>query len=173
MIKKTLVLTVLTLSLSFAAAAQKADTWKSFKSAEGKFSVNVPCTFEITSEDLKSEAATTKQTYLSCVMDAGVYSMSFASISSDAPPKLMLDKFRDGVLTGSNSTRISEKDITLLTFPGREMVAKSTLDGIEIRYEWRIYVTDKVIYSLSFISSASDPQPASAQKFLSSFALEK
>src|SRR5580765_3241897 len=153
----------MTRSLFFAVAcfcigvqAQQADPWKKFTSAEGKFSVLMPCTPEVTSEDIKEGSISTKQVYHTCTYGKAAYTISYAPFSNALDAKAMLDNFRNGIVKGSNGTLASEKDISLSSFPGRAFSTKGTTEGTEIRYDWRIYLIDKRVYSIGFVTRAAD-----------------
>jgi hypothetical protein len=173
MIKKILILTFTTLLLCSGIRAQEAGVWKKFNSKDGKFSILLPCTPEITSEDVGEGEAKMKQVYHTCIYGKGAYTMSYSILPVEIDAKAALDKFRDGILSGSNSKLVDEKEITLSSYPGREFSATSILQGTEMRYDWRIYMVDQTVYSLGFVARTSGAQSPESKKFLSSFAIEK
>lgn len=168
----TLLLLALAL-LTVDISAQQADPWKSFRSTEGKFSILLPCTPDITSEDIKGSSGSTKQVYHNCRFGDSVYGVSYWTITETATSKVILDKFRDGVASGSKATILDEKEISQSSYAGREFSCEGSAGSLVLHYDWRIFLVGARIYSLSFIMRKGESDPASKQKFFSSFVVEK
>jgi hypothetical protein len=171
MIIKVVLLLVLTSLSSIAVSAQKANTWHNFRSAAGRFSIDIPCEPKVASEPV--EDAASSQFYHSCSGESAYFMISYLDMKTAAKPKLVLDKFRDGVVSGSGATIISETSITLMRHPGRAVTTKTTVNGVDVIYNWHFYFVRKRIYGVGMAVSQSRSDSPDINRFLSSFTLEQ
>jgi hypothetical protein len=147
----------------------QSDTWKKFTSAEGKFSVILPCTPAVSSEELKDTSV--EQVFHGCASATAVYQMSYTTLEPLGTSRATLDSFRDGVARGANTTISDEKEISISSYPGRAFSIEATAGTMAIHYDWRIFLVGKRIYSLGFAMRKGESDPAAKERFFSSFVL--
>jgi hypothetical protein len=176
MIRKTALLfavtTVLTLTTAARTPQPQKQTWTTYTSAKAKFSVLTPCEFVVTSESMKLSAGDLEQIFHGCRGIAGYYTVAFSEFPTMPPAngsKAMLDNFRNGIVEGTKSKLLSEKQITLGTNPGREFTVVQGSGAQELLFKWRAYLVGKRVYGLGVGSSRSNAASPDVDKFLTSF----
>lgn len=152
-----------------AASAQAPQTWQPYRSAEGRFSVSMPCKPEVETQNNAEDGTTS--IYHNCYGPNGSYIVTYSDFREALDSKTMLEAFAEG--TRSNSTLVSEKPVLLGRLPGREMVLASCDEGTAIIYKWRIYVSGKRIYAITAASGDPVGNTADANKFFASFAITR
>jgi hypothetical protein len=152
-----------------ANAQAKQSSWQLVKSAEGKFTVSMPCKPVIETQPADGDVAA--QVYHSCSNEAGRFVVTYSDFGTVLDSKSMLDAYSEGTLSGG--TLISKKPLLLGRIPGRELVLSSCDENAAIVYKWHIYHVGKRIYAITAGSQNPVDAAADITKFLSSFAIQR
>jgi hypothetical protein len=149
-------------------------SWKAFSPPGGKFRILLP------SEPVKQtpqtntgfEAVTYRiVTALSSIAGMAVgYADQPRNNSFETNISKLLDKLRDQALIDLRGTLISEKQVKLGNFPGREFRA-SVPGGFSVRE--RIFLVNNRLYSLMIIAGAQGLDSVEAETFFNSFEILK
>ena len=148
------------------------DTWINYSSPEGRYSVRLPQQPKISTQESTNSAGLKFTQYMATAEDSG---RLFMIGYFDYPAAFDIDKARDGVVQKLKATLLSENDLTLAGYPGREikMSAKET-DGSEFLIRARIYAVKNRAYFVQFIIGSTDTAPtavAAATKYFDSFSV--
>lgn len=171
MIKSTLVLTFILLCYA-GSYAQQGDPWKTFTSAEGKFSILLPCTPEVKTDD-SVETATQKPVYIRCMANNAIFLITYVDFPKGYDAKSILNSYLNGVAEETPMTPGSKKEISISSYPGLEFVVKRGPGENDFCYTWRIYYVKERLYGVSMATRASAADPALTAKYFSSFTLLK
>jgi hypothetical protein len=165
-----------------AKKTQPAVAWTEFVSAEGRFAALFPGTPEDATEKTTAAApetvlhalkATDPVTHI--IVMVGYADLPAGSVTA-ASTKGILDGGRDASVAAVRGTLRSEKDITLGSFPGRELavevsVADPAVQGALVRS--RAYLVKDRLYYIQVIrerpADPNTPEPELVQKALDSF----
>lgn len=176
MIKNTLAALALILGLYFTTPAQKPETWQSFTSPEGKFTVLVPTKPQIDVRAVDStQGKLTLYTYSSSTKIA-FFMASYGDYVVEAKDKAqienILDEVRNGALKGLKAELLTEKSVPLNGFSGREFVGKGNGEqNIEVIFNWKMVLVGRRLYQLGVATTQADSNSPEIMKFFRSFEL--
>jgi len=160
-----------------AAAVQTEAEWMKFTSPEGRFSVLLPHEPKFESVAATDSSGITNYRYSDIESGYGFICEYFDVASTGADAQSFLDITRDGIIRGATATKLGEENISLNSYPGRELqLTLKVNEGTEITARTRIYLVDKRLYSLTFLHLKSLDATVAAdlgKKFFSSFELKK
>jgi hypothetical protein len=168
---KKLVLLLTVGVLCYTTINAQAKQWQLVKSAEGKFTVNMPCKPVIETQPADNNAEVAAQVYHSCSNETGRFVVTYSDFDMVLDSKSMLDAYSEGTVSGG--TLISKKPLLLGRIPGRELVLSSCDENAAIVYKWHIYHVGKRIYAITAGSQKPVDGAADITKFLSSFAIQR
>lgn len=151
-----------------------APEWKKFSPDKGRFSVLMPNEkIDSLKPDVndKGEIDDSSKTYISTVEESA-FLVSYTDFKEDItqiPPSEVLDSAIGGMVSGGRKL-LSQKDITLDTYSGREIKvldekAKVTMTG-------RVFIVKQRMYML-LVAGGKEPQVSDMSKFFNSFQLIK
>jgi hypothetical protein len=165
----TLLLVVSVAVFGYQAAAQ----WSKYSSAEGRYSVLLPGQPQLKSQEetLADGGKLQQHLAISSDSDGAAYIVGYFETGDRS---YSFDKGRDGALSRVNGTLISERDIKLREYPGREVKLFGTAGGLEFFIVVRFYKVEKRVLIVEFIApkSAGQDLPDKAVKFFDSFHVE-
>lgn len=174
MIKLLTKASLLIIFLSVVAFGQQPAPWQKFDSPEGKFNVLLPSQPEVEVKDVDSAIGKLTLYAYSSKNDTSYFQVSYADYSiapGDEQIEGVLDGIRRGVMDGLKAELISEKKVSLHSYPGREFIAQKTDEGIDIVFNWKVILVGRRVYQLAVATSPKDSDSADVHKFLSSFDL--
>ena len=178
MLKKILIASLVVIFVNTLAFAFQRDApWERFNSPEGNFNILMPSKPAIDLKDVDTAVGTLKLHLFSASTDTGYFLVSYGDYPS-APADLndaesVLNGVRDGIVNGSTSELVSEKKISLYSYPGREIVTKKATQGDVIVFKWRIYLVGRRLYQIAVGTTQKDAEMPDVNKFLTSFDLNK
>ena len=157
------------LLLSFFAGCKKESQWISYTSPEGRYTILLPEQPKLKSQQATGADGSTFQQYLAMASDSSgaFYAAGYFDIGGS---NFSFDKARDGAVR--SGTLIAERDITLGSYPGRE-VKFLTKDpsGNEGFVTAHFYHVEQRVYIIQYIvpKSAGQELPDKAVKYFDSF----
>ena len=179
-----LLLASITAAASVAPAFQDAAPWRTFTSAEGKFSLLMPAETKTEVQDVDSEVGKlTMYSYTASSKDAFLMASygDYPREPVDADHvEQVLTGVHDGVLKSIGGQELSNSKIVLkgraksgalVEYPGRDFTGTKMNQGSEIFFSWRIYLVGRRLYQLAIITNKADANSPDVSKFLTSFQL--
>jgi hypothetical protein len=166
--------TFLLLVVSVAAFGyQSAPQWTKYTSPEGRYSVLLPGEPQLKSQEETAPDGGKIQQHLAFATDSTGAGYMVAYFET-GDRSFSFDKARDGALSRVNGTLISERDIKLHEYPGREVKLFGAASGVDFFFVVRFYRVEKRIFIVQFIvpKSAGQVLPDKAVKFFDSFQVE-
>jgi hypothetical protein len=149
-----------------------APEWKIFSPDEGKSSILMPGEeiSDVTPEksDIDKGVKSTKM-YLS-TNETNVFMIGYADFNNDVtqiPSSELLDSALQAMLKDGKKL-LSQENITLGAYPGREMKLWDEKEGIFMT--GRVFIVNQRLYIL-FVGSDKNPQVSDVRKFFDSFEL--
>jgi hypothetical protein len=141
--------------------------WRSFCSAEGLFSIDMPGTTKINIETYSTQI--TAYTYKSILKNQETYLLQYFDLDfpvSNNNIKITLNNAVDFFVVGANAKLLQVRDISLGDYPGKEFEFQplSPKEPVGIG---QVFLVDRRIYGLVVRTR----KPENAQKFLESFHL--
>lgn len=180
MAKKITVLSILVL-LAFSVAsgqqppATEAASWEKFSSSEGRFTFLVPTKPAAANQEVDTKVGKLMIYTFASKNNVGYFMGTFGDYPNDASDSAqaerILDGVRDGVIRGSKTTLISEKQRWIRGYPGREFTGSGKVDGTDVIYSWRVYLVGRRLYQLVAATLDNDAGHPDVTKFLDSFDL--
>ena len=127
---------------------QKPAELKNFTSEDGRFSILLPDTPKFETHNLSSAVGpVVSKSYIVDDLDMS-YGVTYTDYPSDVvertDPQKMLDGARDGGISNSHGELVTEKNISLNGYPGREM----TISVRDIAVRSRVYIVKNRLYSV-------------------------
>lgn len=158
------------LLLSIASCVPQAN-WETYESSEGAFSVLVQGMPELDNTEIDIIfGSVTLYMYIWDKTDI-VYMIAFADypdeVVSYSNPEDMLDAAKEGALENVQGEIISEKNIELKGYPGKEIVISAKVE--EAIATVHLYMVRNRLYQVLVITTENDPQRDNVSKFLDSF----
>ena len=159
--------------LGSAGRAQAPSEWKTFTHAQGRFSVRVPGTpAEDDAEKKPDDSSPVSHTFTLTYKDTA-YILSFTDFPPNqiaaAPPAAFLKAARDGGVNNVKGKLISESEIKVNGFPGRDVIASLPLDGKQGSAHFRIVLAKNRLYMALFVGPGGSAGQARVDTFLKSF----
>ena len=157
------------LLICLVAGCKKESPWASYTSPEGRYTILLPEQPKLKSQQATGADGSTFQQYLAMASDSSgaFYAAGYFDIGSS---NFSFDKARDGAVRGG--TLIAERDITLDSYPGREVkFLTKDPNGNEGFVVARFYHVDQRVYIIQYIvpKSAGQDLPDKAVKYFDSF----
>jgi hypothetical protein len=173
------------LKIGHYSAFQETAPWKTFNSAEGKFSVLLPAEPERQVQDLDSVVGKLTMYSYTCLGKAGYLMVSYSDYPREATDAANAEQILDGVVAGVQKSLAGEvipsnkivlkgsakNDATLVEYPGREFTGKKMHEGSEIFYSWKVYLVGRRLYQLAALTNKANATSPDVSKFLTSFQL--
>jgi hypothetical protein len=177
MLKKALFLLffVFLIAANFEISAQTKDSWKDFASEEGGFKVKFP--IQPTRAISKVEMAFGKadMTQFRVITSKTAFIVGFVDFPSAIPDteeiKMRYDLARDGLIDKNGDRLMSEREVILSDFAGRELVIQNPLVSQTVR----MFIINQRMFTLIAVTETRNKTAyqASINKFLDSFELTK
>lgn len=145
-------------------------SWREFSQPEFGFSVRLPGEpFKNRVKVNPNDPRLDMHFWMAKGEGALIYQAAFqqllAAPDDAAQIKILLDSFRDGVVSGAEGKVVSEKQITLDGNPGRELRVKAeNMKGVA-----RIYLIGSRIYLLNILNGLGEVSPKVADEYFASF----
>lgn len=166
-------------------AFQETTPWKTFNSAEGKFSVLLPAEPERQVQDLDSVVGKLTMYSYTCLGKAGYLMVSYSDYPREATDAANAEQILDGVVAGVQKSLAGEvfpsnkivlkgsanTGATPVEYPGREFTGKKIHEGSEIFYSWKVYLVGRRLYQLAALTNKANATSPDVSKFLTSFQL--
>ncbi|HXL82461.1 MAG TPA: hypothetical protein VN951_16410 [Pyrinomonadaceae bacterium] len=172
--KASITLLIVIACCALAFGFQLPSDWVSFNSPEGRFSVGMP---NKPAEDVKEVDSVVGKLQLHSFTASNAVAYFMVSYgdypnepTADRREKV-LDGVRDGVVSSLEGGLISETKTTIDGYPGREFLAKKTVDGDELIFNWHIYLVGPRLYQVAAVAKKSDSTSPEITKFFNSFRL--
>lgn len=178
MLRKTLAAVfVLVLMCSAAAAFQSGDTWTTFDSPEGRFSILTPSKPTVEVKEIDSAVGKLTLYAYSLSNETGYFMISFGDYPrepTDAAQTLkVLEGVRSGVVKGLQGELTSDESVAFDGYPGREFKAKRVVENSEVIFRWKIVLVGRRLYQVAAATTTGQAESPQLAKFFSSFQLKK
>jgi len=142
---------------ALVATGQVPPKWIDYKSAEGNYTVSLPEQPKLSKQvatdpngkPFDQHLATTEGSDATIII--GYFDYQGSTFS--------LDRARDGVVRSVKGKLVSEAEIKLGSFPGRNMIVEAELDGFSIRAYVRFFDAGQRVYMLQYLVIQSDDGP--------------
>jgi hypothetical protein len=175
MLKKTSTTVLIVLICSaIAFGFQLPSDWVSFNSPEGRFSIGAPTKPQENVKDIDSDVGKLQLHSFASSSAIAYFMVSYGDYPNEPAAdrrELVLDGVRDGVIKGLEGELISETKISINGYPGRQLLARKTIEGSETTFNWRIYLVGPRVYQVAVATKKSDSATPEITKFLNSFRL--
>lgn len=146
--------------------------WRDFKQSEFGFSVRLPG--EPYKETVKlnpNDPRLDMHTWMAKGEGSLIYQVAFQQLlavpEDSEGVKLVIENLRDGLAEGIEGKVISEKQITINGYPGREIKMKSA----DLRAIGRLYLVGSRVYILNILTASGDVAQKDAGEFFDSLKL--
>jgi len=163
---------VLTL-VGVSSATQGVDDWVSFKSPEGRFSLQFPKTPNSDTRDVDSGTEKVTRYEYTATSSRITYMASFADYSRVPDmneQQIVFDRLRDSLAAKLEARVFSETKISTNGNPGREFLMSKTPEGsAEIIYHWRAYIVGRRLYQVAASYYKRDSRSPELSKYFDSF----
>lgn len=158
---KILAACLVLMSATLANGFQTA--WVKFAPAEWRCSVLVPQQPTLSTQELTTATGTKFTQYLARTSDPdSAYGLSYFDYTADMT--FSLDKGRDGMVSAVDGTLLSETEISLGGYPGREIKIAAKSNGFDLLVRARVYHVGNRIYVLQHMTTKQNDTPAIAAK---------
>ncbi|NJP04393.1 MAG: hypothetical protein HC837_01540 [Chloroflexaceae bacterium] len=159
------------------SSATGSEDWIEFSSEEGGFTVMMPGTPEEGSQDVGTDAGQMGLATYQFTTDAAAYTVMFSDFPEDmigaVDPQELLLGGQEGALTSLDGELISEREVDLDGYPGREIVAEAQVGGIDAILKGRFYLVDNRLYQTLVIGQQDAVDEEDIDYFLDSFSLNQ
>lgn len=160
---------VLTQRVELITQAIPAPGWINYSSRTGRFSIMMPAEPTLQEQPVDTAAGKLMNYVFLSQKGSAAFAISYADYpQNDADPQGVLDRVRDGAVTGIKGTLVSGKNITHKGYPGREFQA-STQGAL---YTSRIFLVKDRLYQMVVVAPATQLSAAETNRFLTSFDLK-
>lgn len=172
--RSSLVLILFAFGSVMADADEKKSDWKEFTSKEGLFRVLMPGTPKQHTAEAESDFGKGVLHMNTAQADRTLYGAHYLDYPAEikkAPIQKVLDASRDGALANLEGKLVSEKDIKLDKYPGRE-VQIEVAEGKRL-FRARVYLVEQRMYQVVVFGTKAAATSKEADKFIDSFTLTK
>lgn len=157
---------------TFSVYADDPSDWKEFASKEGRFQVLMPGTPKESKHDTESDFG--KSVLHMNAMQAGktMYAANYSDFPAEVkkvPLKQVYDSSQDGAVANLKGKLVSEKDIKISDYPGREILIDFA--GGKRLFRARVYLVRQRLYQVVVFGTKEAATSKEADKFLDSFKL--
>ena len=161
--------------VDISPAPAPEDKWIEFSSQEGKFTAQFPSAPNKEVTQAPSPIGPIDSVIIAAQLGEAMFGVSYA----DYPDKILkdfkldagLDGARNGAINNIGGKLVKEEQITFAGQKARAFEATATAEGMNLRYESRLFFVSPRLYQLIVVSKAEDKVPS--QKFFDSFELKK
>ncbi len=163
------------IALAAVAVGGRADdkpAWKEFTSKEGRFKVLMPATPRQSDHDTESDfgkGVLHMNTARVGDMMYGANYCDFPPTVRDIPIKAFLDASRDGAIANLEGKLVSEKDVRLGKYPGREI--RIDVGAGRSLFRVRVFLVEQRLYQAVVFGTHEAATSKEADRFLDSFQL--
>jgi hypothetical protein len=159
--------------LGTRGADQPPPELKTFRSVQGRFTVRVPGVPEEQAQTAKP-GDTSPVTHTFILGDeAAAYIMTYTDFSAEqvskAKPSAIITSARDGGINNVKGHLVSESDITVNGFPGRDVIASVPLGDKQGSARFRIVLAKTRLYVVLYVGPAGTESSAQINDYLKSF----
>jgi hypothetical protein len=161
--------------LFFVFATSAQTEWVKYTSAEGRYSVLMPGTPELSKQGAKAATGEELPQYLATATE-GKSTFMAGYFDLQAGMTFSFENARDGYLKAVKGTLSSEKPITLGGSSGRQLFASSSWNDMDFLIQARFFQVSGRIYVLQHIypkAEAGAATDSKGNKFFDSFAVGK
>jgi len=170
-----LLLLVVVVGALLAGCGGGEAAWTEFKSEEGGFSILVPSTPTEETQTQETELGNIDVHMFTSEEEDVAYMVGYnllpAAILEVSSPDPMLDGACNGQVSSTGGTEVSRKEITLGTYPGRELeIRVEDTSGIKTLHTY-IYLVEDKLYQILVVGGKDQSTAPDTIKFLDSFKL--
>jgi hypothetical protein len=161
---------LLLLSTSLAQAIQNPD-WINYNSAEGRYNVSLPVAPKLGSQESATADGQKFLQYMATVQQPdAIYLIGYF----DHVPgtTFSADRARDGMVAAVKGKLVSERNISLGGYAGRELLVSTKSEETEYVIKVKFYDTESRVYVQQFLypkASESEAINTKAKKYFDSF----
>lgn len=146
-----------------------------FINEEGNFSVMSPFSLEESSQTVDTAAGPIEIHFFMADDGNSAFMVGYSDYPAEIvdinDPNDMLDGAAEGATANINGTLVSQNNITLDGYPGRELALEGTFDNFNASAKARIYLVGNRLYQVLVISSEGNITTEDMDAFLQSFKL--
>lgn len=177
MLRKTPAAVFVLVLMCSAAAFQTPNTWTTFDSPEGRFSILTPSKPTVEVKEIDSAVGKLTMYAYSSSNEIGYFMISFGdypNAPTDAAQALkVLEGVRSGVVKGLQGELTSDDSVAFDGYPGREFKAKRVVENSEVIFRWKIVLVGRRLYQVAAATTPGQAESPELAKFFSSFQLKK
>jgi hypothetical protein len=155
------------------AYAQENPGWTSFTSPEGRFTVLMPAKPKTEVKNTDTAQGNLPLYLYSASNDNAYFLISYNDFPNvnESNVQAALEAGRTGAIESMGGKLISERKISLGSYPGLEFSAKAVSEGSEIIANARLYFVGHRLYQLLVLAYKPHADSPDIQKFLTAFEL--
>ena len=151
-------------------------TPKEFKSETGRFAVTTPVELQEEAKTLETEAGKLELHLFTGQLDNIAYVIAYSDYPPEAAPpgyaEKMLDGARNCTLGNTHGQLVSETNITLAGYPGRELVIEARAeDRPPMTIKGRLFMVKNRLYQVTVVAPRGKAGDKVIDDFLQSFKL--
>jgi hypothetical protein len=172
--KKAVLLAIsLLLALCLTGCSAKP---QEFKSEAGRFSIMTPVALQEEAKSLETEAGKINLHLFAAQLDDIAYVIAYSDYSPEAAPpgyaEKMLDGARNGTVGNTRGKLVSETNISLSGYPGRELVIEVRgEDQPPTTFKGRLFMVKNRLYQVTVVAPRGKAGDKLVDEFLQSFKL--
>lgn len=174
---RKLVLPIITLMLAFFLASCSAPpTSKEFKSEAGRFELMTPVELQESVQPVETQGGKLDLHLFTGQLDDIAYIVGYCDYAPElAKPdnaEAMLDGARNGAVGNSHGKLVSEANISLAGYPGRELVIEAAAeDRPPMTIKGRLFMVKNRLYQVTVVAPRGKAGDKVIDDFLQSFKL--
>jgi hypothetical protein len=146
-----------------------------FKSEEGGFSIVAPYALQETSQSVNTEAGTIEVHMFIAEQGQEAWLVGYSDYPEEivqaSDPEAILAGARDGAVANVNGQLVSDTEISLDGYPGREFSASVTQNGQDFVLRQRVFLVGNRLYQMVVIVPKGTESSTEVEDFLHSFQL--
>jgi hypothetical protein len=170
-----LILVILYGVFSIGRKFSRQSEWQKYTSNDGSYSILFPISPTEIVLPTNTSFGQIDTYHARLDFDDFVYEVSFndlpATVVQSTSPDSLLDSTRDYIIDNINGSLLSEKDISLQGYSGKEMTIKIKSTKYPSLIATRIYLVGTRMYAIYFAPLAEQESDFNSQKFFNSFIL--
>jgi hypothetical protein len=157
---------------AITVSADDQPEWKEFAPKEGRFKVLMPGVPKVYDLDTESDFGKGVLHMHRAQVGKTMYAANYCDFPAEikkTPLKQVYDDSRDGAVANLEGKLVSEKDIKLGDYPGREI--RIDVPEGKLLFRSRVYLVDQRLYQAVVLGTKEAATSKEADKFLDSFKL--
>jgi hypothetical protein len=166
---------VLLLFIASLAYAVQETTWITYNSAEGRYNVALPAQPKLATQEAASADGQKLLQHMARVQERDViYQVGYFDLLPGTV--FSADSARDGMVNAVKGTLVSEGNITLDGYPGRELKISAKFETIDYVLRVKFWSTENRVYVVTVVhpkSGESEALTTNAAKYFDSFQILK